>query len=554
MAEKAIELQETHENHVNHRNVKPETIEKAEEHTSIGLPHSQGEELLSTKKTFLKSKFQELSAAFLTLKAAPRELWLVYVLKTLESYAYFSQSYILVIYLSEEFGYGDAEAAWIYGLTGFITSAIGVCIGFVIDNLGVRLSLVLGSACTLISRFVIAVSHSRWLVVGMLLTLLPFGSALGIPVMSTGIRRYTNSSNRAFGFSLFYVVMNVAALVAGFAVDLFRYSVGIPDAQAGAAGPGGTGAEPVKQNLGAYRILLLTGAFANLIGLLVGYFSVREISVDETGEASQFEVRRGTPWAIAKEILWSGRFWRFILFILLLIGVRFVFRHLDITLPKYLLREVSPNAPYGTIIAINPFLIIILVPIVSALYHTRVTAFESILVGSLVSSLSVFWMIIGPYYWNTILFVIFLSFGEAMWSPRLYEYTTTIAPEGREGTYAALSTAPMFAATLAVGGVSGWLLEGMCPNEGTRHCNLMWLVIALMTISSPVLMYLLRNVIQKDLSHKYPTSEGEATNGGPLRVSPSKDRLLYAQLKDTEDEWDQDQDDNDDGAIPPARR
>ena len=56
-----------------------------------------------------------------------------------------------------------------------------------------------------------------------------------------------------------------------------------------------------------------------------------------------------------------------------------------------------------------------------------------------------------------VMFIVILSIGEALWSPRLYEYTAMIAPKGREGTYMALASAPNFAAKLAVGGLSGTL-------------------------------------------------------------------------------------------------
>jgi hypothetical protein len=41
-----------------------------------------------------------------------------------------------------------------------------------------------------------------------------------------------------------------------------------------------------------------------------------------------------------------------------------------------------------------------------------------ILYGSVVSASSVFFLCIGPYYWSTALFVIFLSLGEAVYSPK----------------------------------------------------------------------------------------------------------------------------------------
>ena len=82
---------------------------------------------------------------FFVLSTAPRELWILFLLKLLESFAHFSLSYVLVLYLSEEFGYSDQSAGWVYGFFGMLISIYGVLVGFLIDRLGVRLALMLGS-------------------------------------------------------------------------------------------------------------------------------------------------------------------------------------------------------------------------------------------------------------------------------------------------------------------------------------------------------------------------------------------------------------------------
>eukprot|EP01043_Picozoa_sp_COSAG02_P011446 COSAG02_NODE_421_length_22605_cov_158.841198_12_plen_117_part_00 len=58
--------------------------------------------------------------------------------------------------------------------------------------------------------------------------------------------------------------------------------------------------------------------------------------------------------------------------------------------------------------------------------------------------------------------------GEAIYAPRMIEYSVTVAPMGREGTYVALSSAPLFAAKLVGGGVSGGLLQRYCPGIGSN--------------------------------------------------------------------------------------
>ena len=82
-------------------------------------------------------------------------------------------------------------------------------------------------------------------------------------------------------------------------------------------------------------------------------------------------------------------FWRFLLFIGLLVMVKPIYQHYHATWPKYVLREMGESFPLGKIIAINPILIIFLVPLATAVTR-HYDVFKTILVGSIVSSLSVF--------------------------------------------------------------------------------------------------------------------------------------------------------------------
>lgn len=53
--------------------------------------------------------------------------------------------------------------------------------------------------------------------------------------------------------------------------------------------------------------------------------------------------------------------------------------------------------------------------------------------------------------WATVLFVIQLSMGEAIWSPRWYDYSMSVAPEGREGVFTAMASAPLFLGKFVTG-------------------------------------------------------------------------------------------------------
>lgn len=82
------------------------------------------------------------------------------------------------------------------------------------------------------------------------------------------------------------------------------------------------------------------------------------------------------------------------------------------------------HLPTGTIYSINPLIIIILVPFVSLLTKDA-DHFTMIRWGSLVSTLSPFWLC-ATAIWASVMFVITLSVGEALYSPRVYDYTMMV--------------------------------------------------------------------------------------------------------------------------------
>lgn len=69
--------------------------------------------------------------------------------------------------------------------------------------------------CTLRTRFVVATTTSRSVLLWTLLGPVTVAGALGTPVQTIAIKRYTTESNRGFAFSLFYscvLVPNLAPM------------------------------------------------------------------------------------------------------------------------------------------------------------------------------------------------------------------------------------------------------------------------------------------------------------------------------------------------------
>jgi hypothetical protein len=150
------------------------------------------------------------------------------------------------------------------------------------------------------------------------------------------------------------------------------------------------------------------------------------------------------------------------------------------------------------IYSINPFMIIWVTPVVAAM-TSKWPHYDMIKYGGYVSAISPFFLAMSTSTGAIVIFMILLSLGESIWSPRLYDYTMSIAPQGREATFSALAAAPLFAAKIPVGLLSGYLLSHYLPEdesggnsygseERKKNGQLLWLIVGLLTISSPLLI------------------------------------------------------------------
>jgi dipeptide/tripeptide permease len=224
----------------------------------------------------------------------------------------------------------------------------------------------------------------------------------------------------------------------------------------------------------------------------------------------------------------------------ILLPVRFVFFHFHYTFPKYGLRVLGEGAKIGSIYGVlNPVLIVFLVPIV-AYFTKKVSSYRMMIVGASVSSLACFiavlpaewfahltnsvlgelifvkWLGFAPdmaslaqnaptaAYWPLIFMILVFTIGEAIWSPRLMQFTAEIAPKGREGTYIALAVLPFFVAKFFVGPLSGWLVKTYTPlNEAGKAMEhypnhaMVWWWIGGMAVFTPIGLLVFRKLFNQ---------------------------------------------------------
>ena len=482
-----------------------------------------------------KPKPESFIGRFLVLRGAVRELWIVFGCKALAFAAYGLVNSTLVLWLSSDLGFDDVRAGLVVASWSTVMTLCTVMVGSLVDAIGLRRAMLIGSTLCVVARGVMAFALSRWVALPLGLLPLAVGESLMTPVMVAAVKRFATTKQRSMSFSMFYVMMNLGLFVAGWGFDKVRTLLGEHGRyQLPWAGI----------TLSTYQTIILLGFLVTIPNLLIIYSWLRP-GVEATDEGVRIEPERPKyshepllkaaglslrdalrEWKRIFTGLWTQpAFYRFLAFLTLAVAVRLIIFNWYYIFPKYGIRELGEGAPIGRIfLSLNTGLIIILAPIIGALTQ-RLSAYKVVIIGSFIAAASVFFMAmppqwfrpladawlgeliahrwlgvkdlaVNPLYVAIVLSVVVYSIGEAFYSPRLYEYPAAIAPKGQEASYMSLSFLPYFVAKFFVGGLSGFLLRAYCPAQGPRSSGTMWAIIGVMAMITPFGLLVFRRYIQ----------------------------------------------------------
>ena len=451
------------------------------------------------KPTRLTSFLRE----FTVLKGSPRELWLIYVTKVLEIIAYGLMSSTLVLWLSSDMGLDDANAGDTIAIWSTVMTLVTVLVGSLVDAIGIKKSFLLGFWLCLFSRAVMTAAGNPWIAIPFGLLPLAVGLAMMVPVMNAALKRYATTKQQTMAFAVFYMMMNLGFLIAGWVFDEVRGALGELE-----------GMNILGMELSTYRVLFFWATVATLPGLIMTHVFMRR-GVEGTDDGVVFKAREVVPQYVDEGLIkgsllsmrdagsktvkifisiWKEpNFYRFLTFLSLIVLVRLVFYHMHYTFPKFGIRELGPGAPIGNLWTVLNAGMIFLLTLPVAAFSSKVSSYKMLTIGSTIAAVPVFFLamppswfqfladgplgdfighwwlgvegVVDPLYIAIALFVFFFSIGEAIWSPRLYQYTAAIAPKGKEGSYMALSLLPYFVAKFVVGMLSGRMLARYCPDD-----------------------------------------------------------------------------------------
>jgi len=453
------------------------------------------------KEGVIRTTLREITQPFIDLFHASRALWGINVSYLLEGLTYFGVVGLLAIFFNDYIGLDDISAG---RMVGFLTAGITLSmlfLGATVDLMGARKALLLSLALMLVGRILLTISpdvsgaRGLWtfphvVAMGGLLWIV-LGYGIYQPACYAAVKFFTTEKTAAMGYAMLYALMNLGGFLPGLLSPPVRKAYGIP---------------------GVFWVyVVLTVAGMAVIALILTNKAVRE-AMESTGHAAEQQGTKEDRKPLKEQVSFYLRNFpfrdtRFLFFIFILIPVQTLFAHNWLTLPQYCSRAftgvVSDN--YEFFVNFAPLLIFVLTPMATALTSKRDT-YTMMIAGTLVMAAPTFLLCLGPNIYTLFAFLIIMTLGEAMWSPRFLQWVAEIAPKDMTGIYMGIGQFPWFLTKVITSFYSGWFLMNYCP-AGVPPAELdtetMWFVYGLIAIMTPVGLFLAKGWMVKGFKEKH---------------------------------------------------
>ena len=406
-----------------------------------------------------------------------RAFWVSNTVEMFERMAYYAIFIVITLYLSNTLGFNDLEASMISGLFSGGLYLLPIFTGAYADKIGFRRALIIAFTLLTVGYLGLAMlptflqsaglveygevtrftglpdSSLRWIIVPIMIIIVVGGSIIKSTI-SASVAKETTSENRARGYSIFYMLVNIGSFSGKSIIDPLRHLIG-------------------EQ---AYITINYFSAFMTLAALLAVIFLYRSVHTAGEGKSMR-DIGAGFVRVFTN--------WRLVALIIIVTGFWIVQQQLYATMPKYVIRMAGEAARPGWIANVNPLVVVCCVGFITRLMAKR-SAITSITIGMFLIPLSATLMAFGNLLGNDIFAgisnitlmmivgIVFQARAECFISPRYLEYFSLQAPKGEEGLYLGFSHLDSFLSSIFGFGISGILLTKYCPDPALFESRAAW--------------------------------------------------------------------------------
>jgi POT family proton-dependent oligopeptide transporter len=453
-------------------------------------------------------RFNEIRTGF------ERPFWIANLSEIFERLSYYGAFASLALYLQEKLNFSTEQTGTLTGIFGGMVWFLAIFGGAIADRLGFRRALATAYLILAVAYFLIGSIGASWLApvrnavplslfVGFILILPALGISMVKPCVVGTTARASKPNVRTIGYSIYYTMVNIGGAAGPLVASWTHRHLGVEKVyrvsalsvfamffvvllffreprKAGDAPP--PSIATVARNfcvvVGNYRLVLPVLLIALLLRIGLWFYP---------GFSAPWWV-----WAGLLLLILAG-ISRFMWFLVLFTGYWVVFWQEFISLPGYLHRYVSSQADVEKILATDAITVICLTLAVSLLTR-KIPAFQAVILGTVITSLS--WLILAlrPTVWGAVLALFVLALGEITQQPPYYDYISRLAPPGQQGTYMGFAFLPIGLGSLIGGWFGGTLMHHF--GEVTNRPEQMWYVVTCLGLATAAALWIYDRVVK----------------------------------------------------------
>ncbi len=384
-------------------------------------------------------------------KKFPRTFWVANTIELFERWGWYGLFNVLAIYLTTKLGFTQAQKGMLMGTVTAMVYFLPVFTGAVSDKVGYKKSLLVAFSLYFIGFWLMS-KMTTYGAVFMAFAIVGFGAAIFKPIISATISKTTTEKTAILGFGIFYMMVNIGALIGPVVSSKLR------DID--------------------WSYVFYSSMFAVALNIILVLFLYkepgREVNQDNLSET--FKKIVNNIWTAVTD-------WKFLIFLLLIVGFWTMYMQLFFTLPVFVEQWVDTSILYDALYKISPaianfignghgavnpemllnmdaFFIILFQLIISSIV-TKMKPIRAMVIGFFIAAIGISLMFIfrNPIY--IVFAILIFSIGEMTGSPTITSYIGLIADKDKKALYMGMSFLPVAGGNFLGGYLSGSVYQNI---------------------------------------------------------------------------------------------
>ncbi len=390
-------------------------------------------------------------------KQFPRTFWIANTMELFERWAWYGLFMVLALYLTKSkdvgaLGFTQEQKGNIMGIVSAILYFLPIITGSIADKLGYKKVLLI-SFGILASGYLMMGYLTSYAAIFMIFLFVAVGGALFKPVISATIAKTTTEKTSSIGFGIFYMMVNLGAFIGPIFASKLR-------------------------ELDWIYVFYMSSA-VTIINIVLVVFFYKEPHREKTDTPLPQLLKQALT-----NILTALKDFRFLIFLILIVGFWSMYLQLFFTLPVFIDQWMDTSNVYDFLASLSPALAeaigtkqgTVSPEIITNADALYIVLFQ-VLISSVVMRFKPLYAMIGGIFvsaigiglmfsTNNALFllpsILVFAVGEMSTSPKITEYIgKIIAPKDKVGLYMGASFLPMSGGNFLAGVLSGTVYGSM---------------------------------------------------------------------------------------------